>query len=107
MIMRRERCFIHDYHPKAWAKYKCGEIIANLHGEELLKITYNNFIALYESGIMLAELDSKREHMLFQAVDEIRIGERLGPGGLRGLQIRREASKMSLVGSTPIRSRHL
>jgi hypothetical protein len=33
--------------------------------------------------------------------------ECLSPGGLRGLQIRREASEMSLVGSTPIRSRHI
>ncbi len=36
-----------------------------------------------------------------------RAGGRLGPGGLRGLQIRREACVMSSVGSTPIRSRHV
>jgi len=36
-----------------------------------------------------------------------RVRERLSPGGLRGLQIRRGAFEMSSVGSTPIRSRQL
>ena len=36
-----------------------------------------------------------------------RVRERLSPGGLRGLQIRRGALEMSLVGSTPMRSRQL
>jgi len=54
---------------------------------------------------MLLQLADKKTHTAITA-DEILTGERLGPGGLRGLQIRREASKMSLVGSTPIRSRH-
>jgi len=68
----------------------------------------NDFITLYESGIMLAELaDIDRARATPSSKQNIKTGERLGPGGLRGLQIRREASKMSLVGSTPIRSRHL
>ena len=71
----------------------------------MLQIIQNDFITFYESGIMLAELSDKRRYILLQAEVEIQIGERLGPGGLRGLQIRREASEMSLVGSTPIRSR--
>ena len=35
-----------------------------------------------------------------------RVGERMSPGGLRGLQIRRGALVVSSVGSTPMRSRH-
>jgi len=34
------------------------------------------------------------------------VRERMSPGGLRGLQIRRGALEVSLVGSTPMRSRH-
>ena len=52
----------------------------------------------------LSWLDEKRQPVPQPAV-EVRTRERLGPGGLRGLQIRREALGVSSVGSTPIRSR--
>ena len=59
-----------------------------------------NLVSCYQASLI------KEERQVLPWVTlEIQIRERLGPGGLRGLQIRREALRVSSVGSTPIRSR--
>ncbi len=67
-------------------------------------------IKLVRERVQLTDLRGPiREDKLIESINIyfacLRVRERIGPGGLRGLQIRRGTLEVSLVGSTPIRSR--